>query len=202
MYKRQILADNFESFEFNNWTSVTRDGDGTASVQTAAVKTGRCAAQLKVTTNTASQANLVKKTPAGTGQVWAQGWFNVLAQGANSNSNVPFFRLFSGTTRAVDVYRANGTGQLYLRLITDTGTTTFQSLGRILAQNTWYHIKVYTDASGATSTVQVSLNGTALRASPAASLNTSLIDSAMIGSEHFVQEGTLAVDDVVINAAT
>ncbi len=192
-----ILADNFESFEFGLWTEVNRAGDGTASVQTATVKTGNCAALLSVTSNASSQANLSKSTPAGTGTVRADGWFNVVAQGANTSSNVPFLRLFSGTSRIVDVYRVNGSGQLYMRTLNGS-TTTFTSLGRTIALNTWYNLKVHADASGSASTVQVWLNGIALRQSTGTALSTSAINSVMIGSEHLAQEGKLAADDVVI----
>lgn len=196
-----ILADNFELFDFSRWTTVTRDGDATASIQTSNVRSGKCAAQLNVTKNTASKGNFSKSTPAGTGSIWADGWFNVITPGTTSNSNVPLFRVFSGTARIADIYRANGTGQLYLRLTSTSGTTTYQSLGRIAALDRWYRVKLHVDASGAASTVRVLVDGVQVYSTTAASLGTSAISSVMVGSEHFAQEGVLAADDIVINAA-
>lgn len=196
-----ILADNFETFDFSRWTSVARDGDATASVQTANVYSGRCAAQLSVTSNTSSKANLSKSTPAGTGSIWADGWFNVLTPGTNANSNVPLFRVFSGTSRIADVYRVNGTGQLYLRLLDGSGKATFHSLGRIAALNRWYRVNLHVDASGSASTVRALVDGAQVFSSTAVSFGTSAVGSVMIGSEHFAQEGVLAADDVTINAS-
>ena len=196
-----ILADNFETFDFRHWTNVARDGDATATVQTANVRSGRCAAQLSVTKNTSSKANLSRSTPAGTGSIWADGWFNVLTPGTNTNSNVPLFRVFSGTSRIADVYRANGTGQLYLRLLDASGRATFHSLGRIASLNRWYRVKLHVDASGSASTVRILVDGAQVFSSTAVSFATSAVSSVMIGSEHFAQEGVLAADDVTINAS-
>ncbi|MGI8729476.1 MAG: hypothetical protein ACR2LK_05720 [Solirubrobacteraceae bacterium] len=196
-----ILADNFETFDFSRWSTVTRDGDATAEVQTATVGSGRCAALLTVTANQGSKGNLIKTTPSGTGSIWADGWFNVLGEGTNTSSNVPLFRVFDGTTRLADVYRANGSGQLYLRLSNAGGTTTYHSLGRIAALGTWYRVNLHVDASGSASTVRVSVNGTQVFLKTDAALGTSTIGRVMIGSEHFAQEGRLAADDIVIKAA-
>jgi hypothetical protein len=196
-----ILADNFETFDFSRWSSVTRDGDATAEIQTATVASGRCAALTTVSSTTASKANLIKSTPAGTGSIWADGWFNVLGQGTNTSSNVPLFRVFDGTTRLADVYRVNGSGQLYLRLSNAGGKTTYHSLGRIAALGTWYRVNLHVDASGATSVVRVLVNGVQVFSTATAALGTSTIGSVMIGSEHFAQEGRLAADDIVIKAA-
>ena len=196
----QLVADNFETFDFSRWSYVTREGGATSSIQTNTVHSGNCAALFSVPADNASRANLVQNTPAGTGFVYADGWFNVLAQGANTNSNVPYLRLFSGSTRIVDVYRVNGSGQMYLRLTPVGGSPSYHSLNRVVALNTWHQIKVYADASGNTSTVQVYYDGSLVHSTNVAPLNTSAINSVMIGSEHFAQEGTLAADDTVVKA--
>jgi hypothetical protein len=197
-----ILADNFESFGFGQWTT-QRSGDGTATVQTAVVHTGSCAALLTVSTNTGSKANIAKTTPAGTGSVWADGWFNVQAGGVNTASNIPLLRLFSGTTRVVSLYRVNGNGALYLALPNGSGGWVYTNLGRTIALNTWYRLKLITDANGNASTVQVVFNGAAtpLFTTASAPLGTTTINTVQIGNELATQDGKLAVDDVVINAA-
>ena len=192
-----ILADNFESYSFNQWTIATREGDASVNVGTNPVHSGNCAARVRVTANQGSKGNLSKSTPAGTRGVWADGWFNVLAQGANSNSNVPLFRMFSAGQRIFDVYRANGSGQLYLRLPNGSGGFTFTSLGRILALNRWYRLKVHADVSGS---AEVWLDGALLRSISGVPYGASSVQSVMSGAEHFAQEGEFAVDDMVIKA--
>jgi hypothetical protein len=192
-----ILADNFESYTFDQWTIATREGDAAASIATNPVHSGNCAARVRVTAQQGSKANLSKSTPAGTRGIWADGWFNVLSAGSNTNSNVPLFRMFSGGQRIFDVYRANGSGQLYTRLPNGSGGFTFTSLGRILALNRWYRLKVHADVSGA---AEFWLDGVLLRSIAGVPYGASSIQSVMSGAEHFAQEGEFAVDDIVIKA--
>lgn len=192
-----ILADNFESYTFNQWSIATREGDAAVSIGTTPVHSGNCAARVRVTASQGSKGNLSKSAPAGTRGIWADGWFNVLAQGSNTNSNVPLFRMFAAGQRIFDVYRANGSGQLYARLPNGSGGFTFTSLGRILALNRWYRLKVHADVSGV---AEFWLDGTLLRSISGVPYGTSSIASVMSGAEHFAQEGEFAVDDVVIKA--
>jgi hypothetical protein len=191
-----VLADNFESFDFSKWTSAGLSGDGTATIQTATVKSPTCAAKLHSTTNVGSMANLSRTLPAGTADVYADGWFNVAADGL-SGSNVPEFRFFSGTARVVDVYRVNGTGQMYARLPNGSGGFQYISLGRTKALNTWFKVNVHVVANGASSTVTVKIDGESLL-TRTVDLGTSTLNRVQVGSEHFAQAGDLILDDVVI----
>jgi hypothetical protein len=194
-----ILADNFESFGFLKWQT-TREGDATASVQTDYFKSGFCGGLLHVTSSTGSRANLVKVLPAGANEVWADGWFDVLKGGTNTSSNVPIFRLFTAENRIVDFYRANGSGQFYLRVPNGSGGFIYTALGRILNLGQWYNVKVHVRAAGVGSTVEVWLNGTRLYSTSTAMLGVVELDELMIGAEHFAQEGDMALDDVVIKS--
>jgi len=189
-----VLADNFEAFNLNKWTGTGVSGDGTATVSTSAAKTGNCGALLHVTTSSASRAYLNKTV--GSSEVWADGWFNVKAEGA-SGSNVPYWRLFdSSGNRLVDVYRTNVAGALYLRLPNGSGGYVYTSLGRTVALNTWHEIKIHVVAS--TGTVQVWYDGTQVGGTLTGKPIGTSYASAQIGAEHFAQAGDLAVDDVVI----
>jgi hypothetical protein len=192
-----VLADNFESFDFSKWTTVGLSGDGIASIQTAQVHSNNCAAKLHVTSSSSSKANLSKTLPAGTAEVYADGWFNVIADGATS-SNVPMFRLFNGSSRLVDVYRVNGSGALYARLPNGSGGFTYTSLGRTRALGTWFHLNVHVVAANSTSTVQVTVDGTSVLNRTDVALGTSSLTSVQIGSELLAQQGDLIVDDVVL----
>ena len=193
-----VVADNFESNTLANWSTTQLAGDGSAVVQSSVVKTGNCAALLHVSGDSGSRANLSKTLPAGTAEVWADGWFNVQAEGA-SNSNVPFFRLFNGSTRLVDVYRVNVSGQLYLRLPNGSGGWQYTSLNRTRALNTWIRVKVHAVAAGSASTVEIWVDDfKVLTRAGDVPLGATSFSSLLIHAEHFAQRGDLAVDDVVV----
>ena len=190
-----VVADNFEAYNLNKWTGTGVSGDGTATVQTSAAKTGNCGALLHVTGNTASRAYL-NKTLGGASEIWADGWFNVKAEGA-SGSNVPYWRLFdSAGNRLVDVYRTNVAGALYLRLPNGSGGYAYTNLGRTVALNTWHAVKIHVAA--ATGTVQIWYDGTQVGGSITGKPIGSAYASIQIDAEHFAQVGDLAADDVVV----
>jgi hypothetical protein len=125
--------------------------------------------------------------------VYADGWFNVSAEGA-SNSNVPEFRLFNGTTRLISLYRVNVGGNMYLSV-----GGAFISLGQARSLNTWFHFNLHAIANGSASTVVVTLDGVQRYSSTAVNLGTATsFTSVMVGSEIVSQVGDLNVDDVVI----
>lgn len=198
----QVLADGFESNGFSNWTSVTQNGDATATVQKSTVKTNNCAALIHVTANTGSRANIAKTLPAASHEVWATGWFNITREGASTASNVPTFRFFNGTTRLLDVSRQNGSGSFFVRWPTATGQS-INSTGRTLNLNQWYQIKIHTLADGPQSTVRVWLDGVEVfnRTSPTTGYATfgafTNFTSLQVGAEHVVQDGDFAADDIV-----
>ena len=191
-----VIADNFEAFNLSKWTGTGVSGDGSATVSTSAAKTGNCGALLHVTSNLSSRAYLSKSLGSGVSEVWADGWFNVKAEGA-SGSNVPFWRLFdSAGVRLVDVYRTNVGGALYLRLPNGSGGYTYISLGRTIALNTWHEIKLHVVAG--TGTVEVWYDGTQVGGTLTGKPIGSTYASIQIDAEHFSQVGDLAVDDVVV----
>ena len=192
-----VLADNFESFDFSKWTTVGLSGDGSATIQTAQVHSANCAAKLHVSSSLSSKANLSKTLPAGTAEVYADGWFNVTADGA-SGSNVPMFRFFNGGTRVVDVYRVNVSGALYARVPNGAGGFSYISLNRTGVLGTWVHLNAHVIAANSTSTVQISVDGTVALNKTDANLGTSSLSSLLVGSELFAQQGDQVVDDVVI----
>jgi hypothetical protein len=189
-----VIADNFEAFNLNKWTATGIAGDGTATVETTAAKTGACGALLHVTANAGSRAYL-NKTLGGASEVWADGWFNVQVEGA-SGSNVPFWRLFdSAGNRLVDVYRTNVGGALYLRLPNGSGGFVYTSLSRTIPLNTWHEIKLH--VATATGTVGVWFDGTQVGNQTGKPIGSSYA-SIQIDAEHFSQKGDLAVDDVIV----
>lgn len=195
-----IIADGFEGYNFGSWTQVDLGGDGLASIQTSTVKTGNCAAKLHVTSGTSSKASAWKSLPAGTDDLWADGWFNVQTEGA-SNSNVPFFRAFKGASRIIDIYRQNVSGALYVRLPNGSGFS-YHSLGVSVALGGWHRVKLHADANGAgTDVVQAWIDGTQRLNKSDASLGVADLSALRIGSEHAAQVMDLIIDDVVVKGS-
>lgn len=193
-----VVADNFETVGFPQWTRVTRLGDASVNLEPRAARTGNCGALISVSAATGSKGNLLKDLTGGTKEIWAEGSFSVLKAGANASSNVPFLRLFEGGSRLVDVYRVNGSGALYMRVPDGAGGVRYVSLGRSISVDRWHEIKLHAQIDGADSRVGVWLDGGLLRSVSVPSLAGSTFGEAMVGSEHFAQEGKLAVDDLVI----
>jgi hypothetical protein len=194
-----VLADGFESFGFSAWTQSEQKGDGATRILTGDAHTGTCAALLHVTSSSGSKAFLSKTLPAGTSTVAADAYFRVDHAGA-AGSNVPLFRLFSSTTRVVDVFRENGTGRLFLRTVNASGTVGYQSLGRTVALGTWHRVQVLATVAGASSSLEVRLDDQVLRTG-AANLGATTLTNAQVGAEHFAQEMDLVVDDIVFKAS-
>lgn len=191
-----VLADGFESGGFEAWSAVAREGDATALVTETAAYTPRCGARLHVTSASGSRANLSKTHPVAARDVYFDGRFRVVAEGA-SGSNVPFIRLFAGDVRVADFYRTNGGGQLYLRTTTASGSVAYTSLGRLMALDSWQRMRVHVVLAGDASKVQFWLEDS-LVFDRTLSLWDHAITRSMVGSEHFAQQMDLDVDDVVI----
>jgi glycosyltransferase involved in cell wall biosynthesis len=192
------IADNFEDQDFSNWV-FKEQGDADIRIQSDAVHSGRCAAELDVTTATwDSRAYLQKVLPERTNEVWADGWFDVDDDGESPDWNSPTFRFFTGGKRVLDVSRQNQNGSFFVRYPQPSGGFKVVGTGRTLAIDRWYHIKVHAVANGNVSTVQVWLDGTKVFETNTATLGVSEIEAANVGAEHQNQEGEVAVDDVVL----
>lgn len=197
-----ILADNFEINDFSLWTKVVQEGDAWAHVETDDVHSGGCAGRVHVTASSTSRANIVKTLPQPAREVWADGWFSIERQGADTKSNVPTFRFFSAGKRVLDVSRQNDSGSLFVRYPNTSGGLTITQTGATLALNRWYQLKIHAVPNGLNSAVEVWLDGTLVYRTTAATLQTSSIDSGQVGAEHVQQDGDFAVDDVVLKEVT
>lgn len=195
-----VLADHFESGDFRAWTQVTAEGGATASVQSETAHTGGCAAAIHVTSSDLSRANLAKALPAGTREVWADGRFNILREGADPGSNVPAFRFFSGAARLLDVSRQNGKGSFFIRWPNGAGGWTITPLGQTLELNRWYRIKLRALAAGDQSVAEVWLDDQKIFSSGSATLRGQDIDTVRVGAEHRRQDGDFAADEIVLKA--
>jgi hypothetical protein len=196
-----VVADGFESGVLTKWTKATTQGDATVGIQNDDPHTGSCALRLHVTTDVwDSRANLTKTLPAGTNEVWEDGWFKFEREGADIGWNNPTFRLLTNGERVFDVSRQNGDGNFFVRYPNGSGGWTIPSMGRRLSTGRWYHIKAHVIAAGNLSTIQIWQDGTQIFDTNTATLGVSRLDVAMIGAEHQNQDGDVAADDIVIKA--
>jgi len=192
-----IVADSFESGSVSTHWVKTDEGDAWAGITTNAPHRGLCAGRITVTSSPTSRANLRHSLPSGTNEMWAIGWFRVDKQGY-SGSNVPTFRFFNGSQRILDVFRSNGSGMLWIRTASGTGSWRYVWLGKYIELHRWYKIEIHVLTNWSSSTVSVRVNGTILYGNSHYYLPTSRLTTAMVGAEHVKQVGDLSFDDIIL----
>ena len=192
------VATNFESGSLSPLIP-TVSGTGTAAVTSPLAKTGTCSAKLHVTNDSGSLANLSTPTLAsGTKTVYADGWFDITTAGVSGN-DVPYFRVFSGSTRVADVYRYNSNGQLWLRVTAPNGTFVYTKLiSGSITLNAWHRVQMRVTSNGTKSTIQVWFDGVLKYSSSAVSMAGTGLSKVQMGAEHNRQMGDCYIDNVVI----
>ena len=191
-----VFSDGFESGDFSAWSLAQTAGDGTAAVQSTTVSTGSFAAHLAESANTGSKAYVRKTLDSSQQDLSASGDFRVLQQGA-SGGNVPFFRFLDPTSaRVVSVYRQNVTASK--NIFVSYGGSFFQTTGS-LPLDTWGKIELHVITNGATSTVEVRLNGTLIYQTTSASLGTAGVSTVQIGNDAGAQAFELLADTIDVH---
>ncbi|CAH0203765.1 hypothetical protein SRABI26_01984 [Arthrobacter sp. Bi26] len=199
---RTVIATNFESGSLTTagFSAPATAGTGTADVSSAEQHSGRCSAHVHVTTAAGSLANFSAPLPAGSNDVYADGWFNVTKPGVAGN-NVPYFRFFNGNTRFVDVFRDNGAaGALWLRVAAPDGTLKYTPMKVNVPLGTWHHLVMHVVPNGASSTVEVLFDGKTVYSSKQVATRFNAVTKMQLGAEHRRQAGDSYIDDVVIKA--
>jgi hypothetical protein len=187
-----LFSDGFESGAFAAWSVVKTGADGTATVQSSGVRSGRYAARLSETSAAGSYAYASATLAAAQSDLMATGDFDVTVEGY-VNSNVRLFRLFDGSgVQVASAYRQNQTSQLGVQY----GGAYYVTSGKI-ALNAWATVALHvvTAGSGA-STVQVWLNGSQVYQTTTASLGTAGVLTAQIGNTTPSQPSAEYVDNV------
>lgn len=197
-----VIATNFESGALTTagFSAAFTAGTGTADVSSAQQHSGRCSAHVHVTTAAGSVANFSAPLPAGSNEVYADGWFNVIQEGVAGN-NVPYFRFFNGNTRFVDVYRSNGGGgPLWLRVAAPDGTLGYTPMKVNVPLGTWHHLVTHVVANGSATTIEVWFDGKLLYSNKQVATGFTAVTKMQLGAEHRRQAGDSYIDDVVIKA--
>jgi hypothetical protein len=192
-----IFSDGFESGDFSAW-SVQTAVDGKAAVESAIVKSGMAAAQLSESSTAGSKAYARKTFSAPSLDLTVSGDFNVQQEGA-SGGNVPFLRFIDPTgVRLVSVYRQNVTTGNNIGIA--AGSSHFTSSGK-LALNTWANVAMHVVINGASSTVEVRLNGTLVFSNSALSLGTNGVSTIQIGNDTAAQTFNIVADNISADSA-
>ena len=193
-----LFTDGFESGNFAAWTAVRTGGDGTATVQSATVKTGTYAARLTATAAAGSLA-YARKSLAGTQtDLTASGDLQVQSEGKPGGS-VPILGLFdAASTKLVSLNRQNKSGGIWVSYANTRNTTTAS-----LSLNTWAQIQLHVVATGAaTGTVDVVVNGATVYHSTTATLPATGLSSVQIGSDSASQAFAVVADNIWVGTGT
>ncbi len=193
-------AMNFENEKLSPF-NVTTKGDGTIGVASGISHTGGCAVHIHATTAASSSAKMSARLPAGATEVFADGWFNITKEGVKGN-NVPYFRFFNGGTRRVDVFRANVTGDLWLRTAPATGPFIYTRLARNVDLGKWHHLAMHVVPNGTSSGVQIWFDGKSVFAKNDVNVGASVLTNVQLGAEHARQMGDSYIDDVIVKTGT
>lgn len=187
-----ILSDGFESGNLAAW-AVRTNGDGTAVVQSAIVRSGAHAARLGASTAPNSYSYAFADLPAARTDATVAVDVRIPSEGASGKS-VGLLALKSSSGSLVEVWRVNGSGAL----VVQHGSTSTVMTGS-LPLDTWGRlvVRVVTAGSGV-STVEVTLNGTSIHRTTVASLGTEGVRRIQIGSTHKRQRFDAVFDGLTV----
>ncbi len=182
-----LFSDGFESGNLSRWTVATAGG-ATAKAQGTTVRTGAWAATFTTSATTGSRAYARTRLAAAAPDLTATAAVRVEGDGA-SGSNVPLLRLLDDAgARVVNVYRLNGSGQVWVQY-----GGAYVKTSAVLPLGAWADLSVR--AAGAT--LQVSLNGASVLSTTTTSLAATR--TLQVGNDASAQAGVLTVDDVVLS---
>jgi hypothetical protein len=192
------LQTSFETGTLEKFLPRT-SGTGTATVSPAQRRSGACSAYLHATADAGSVAMMsTRSLPSGSREVYADGWFNMTKAGL-PDSDVPYFRVFNGSARVMDVHRSNSDGQLWLRVASLSGSFDYIRLGGVAAGlGAWHHLVLHAVLNGPTSTAEVWFDGQLLLSSNNVSTGHKALTRVQLGAEHPRQMGDTYIDDVSI----
>ena len=176
-------------------------GVGSITVEAAAARVGAYGLKILEAAASATAVYVRRLFPA-THHVRAKGSFRSPTEGAGGNNNASL-RIFSGSTRILDIYRENVTGAMWLRTLNAASTLVFTNTGQTRALNTWYtyDIEVWWRGTGAVSRVKVILDGVTRIDASTFDLKQGGFTAVQFGAEHPSQHVDLHVDEIVIDPA-
>ena len=191
-------ASNFESGTLDGF-DVSMSGTGSASASTGLSHSGNCAALLHTTAAPGSMARLTVGLTRGATEAYADGWFNIAAEGMAGN-NVPYFRFFSRGVRVMDVFRQNVSHELVLRTSSPAGFA-YTTLRRDVPTDSWHRLVMHVVPNGPGTSVQIWWDDRSVYVGTV-SISATTVDTVQLGSEHDQQMADIYIDDVIVNSGT
>jgi chitodextrinase len=178
------FSDDFETGDLSNWSSSTG-----MSVQSVDVHTGTYAALASASGDRAyARVTLPGTYPS----LSTDAAFKVVSQGANS---VNLLRFQTDAGANIATLFVSSTGRLMLR--NDVGATNVSS-STVVSTGSWHQVEVRLAISGASSTVQVLLDGSQVTAlSTTLNLGTNPIGRLNLGDNNTGRTFQVVYDDVV-----
>ena len=192
-----VVADNFESSVLSGYL-INTGGTGSIATSDDQAHSAFCSVHIHATDDDGSLANMSVQLPGPTVELYTDGWFNITTAGDPGN-DVPYFRFFSGSTRAVDMYRYNNNGQLWLRTLTPAGAISYTRLTSwSIPLSTWHHVQMHVIANRSNSTVEVWFDETKIFSSTLVNTFATSVTSVMLGAEHNRQAEDNYADDLIV----
>ncbi|MEP6814765.1 MAG: PQQ-binding-like beta-propeller repeat protein [Marmoricola sp.] len=182
-----LFSDDFETGDLSRWEVVTKDGS--AAVQSTVVAAGSYSASFATTAVPGSKAYARTTLAASVSDLTVNADVRVDAEGA-PGGNVPLLRLLDDSgARAVNVYRLNRTGQVWVQ-----HSGGYYKTGAALPMSTWAGLSVRAGHG----TIEVTLNGVGIYSTTSASLPA--VRTLQLGNDSPGQLGSLDVDNVTVKA--
>jgi chitodextrinase len=179
-----LFTDGFETGDFSNWTSV----NGLVAQQQELLS-GSWAAR---GTTTATPAFALKQLTTQRSELYYQTRFKVISQGANS---IYLQRFRTGTAGLLTTTFISSTGKIGLR--NDQGSTTTTTSTATAASGSWHTIETHLLVNGASSLVEVWLDGNKIDAlTSTLSLGTAPIGQVLLGDNSSNRTYDVVYDDV------
>lgn len=186
------FSDGFETGDFSRWTGRQVGGDGTAVVQSNTVRNGSWAARLSASRATGSHALVRKELSRAVTSIAVEGDFRISTEGVRGG-NVPLLRLFDPSgRRLVSAFRQNSSrDRVYVQ-----HSGAYHSTSGKLPLNRWARVSLVVTTAGASSTVQLMLDGKEVYRTAKGNLGTAGVLTVQIGNDTSGQQFTLTADNV------
>ena len=183
------FTDNFETGTLSKWTGTA----GAMIAQQAAVHAGQYGAEATASGSTGAWAR--KSLTTDQTDLYFRIWFDVLSKG--SSSMVDLLRFNNDSNGPIARLLVTAGGNLAWRNDANGGTITY--LGVPVTQHAWHEAEIHALINGASSTVEVWLDGTLLTSSNSVSLGTVGIGSVQLGDSSSGRTFDVAFDDVAVD---